>query len=111
MDFSLISLINNMDIIKREELIALFDIYGELLTNKQREYFIAYYFEDLSLGEIALDAGVSRNAIYDMLKKTEAILDNYEVKLKIHQKNIRILEIIKNNTSEELVKIKDIIEE
>lgn len=101
-----------MDIVKREELISLFDIYGELLTNKQQQYFKAYYFDDLSLGEIALEANVSRNAIFDMLKKTEAILDNYEEKLKIHQKNTKILNIIdKSSKSQALIEIKEIIEE
>lgn len=100
-----------MDIVKREELISLFDIYGELLTTKQREYFEAYYFDDLSLGEIALDANVSRNAVFDMLKKTEAILDKYEEKLKIHQKNIKILSIIEKNSNSALEEIKQVIEE
>ena len=82
-----------MNIDKREELISLYDIYRDLLTDKQRDYFEAYYFDDLSLSEIAVNYNISRNAVYDMLKKTEAILDNYEEKLKIYKKNNQILKI------------------
>ena len=46
----------------------LFDIYGELLTEKQRDYFRDYYFDNLSYGEIALKYDVSRNAIFKQLK-------------------------------------------
>jgi uncharacterized protein len=99
------------DIIKREELIALFDIYKDLLTEKQKTYFMDYYYSDLSLAEIAENYNVSRNAVHDMLKNTEAILDNYEEKLHIHQKNTRILDIINKNESDSLNKIKQIIEE
>lgn len=101
-----------MEIDKREELISLFDIYGSLLTMKQREYFESYYFYDLSLSEIALENNVSRNAVFDMLKKTSNILKNYEMNLKIHQKNTDILNIIKNVEGNEILDtIKKIIEE
>ena len=99
------------DILKREVLISLFDIYNELLTDKQKSYFMDYYYSDLSLSEIASNNNVSRNAVYDMLKKTEDILNNYENVLKIHQKNLKILEIIEDNSSDALEKIKKIIEE
>ena len=99
------------DILKREILISLFDIYNELLTDKQKSYFMDYYYSDLSLSEIASNNNVSRNAVYDMLKKTEDILNNYENVLKIHQKNLKILEIIDDNSSDALEKIKKIIEE
>ena len=49
----------------------LFDIYGELLTEKQRDYFRDYYFDNLSYGEIALKYNVSRNAIFKQLKFLE----------------------------------------
>ena len=100
-----------MDIIKREELISLFDIYKGLLTEKQRTYFMDYYYSDLSLAEIAQNYNVSRNAVFDMLKKTEAILTNYEECLKIHQKNTMILEIIDNAGTDALKEIKKVIEE
>ena len=100
-----------MDIIKREELISLFEIYKSLLTKKQTDYFMDYYYSDLSLAEIAENHSVSRNAVFDMLKKTEAILNNYENSLHIHQKNSMILEIIDDCKSNALEEIKKVIEE
>jgi hypothetical protein len=71
----------------------LFDCYGCLLTDKQRDYFCDYYQNDLTLGEIALNNGVSRNAIHNQLKETVKILKNYEEKLQLFEKNGKILEI------------------
>ena len=62
-----------MDLIKREYHIALFETYKELLTEKQKEYFILSYFEDFTLKEVAENLNVSRNAVFDQLKKTIAI--------------------------------------
>ncbi|HHU55359.1 MAG TPA: hypothetical protein GXZ48_01520 [Acholeplasmataceae bacterium] len=73
---------------------SLFDYYGKLLTPKQQEYFKNYYFEDLSLAEIANIHDVSRNAIHDQLNKIYQILDNYEEKLQLHAKSIKLNEII-----------------
>ena len=47
----------------------LFDFYGELLTEKQREYFDLHYNEDLSLAEIASLSGVSRQAVWDNIRR------------------------------------------
>ena len=81
-----------MDLIKREYYIALFETYKELLTEKQKEYFILSYFEDFTLSEIASNLNVSRNAVFDQLKKTIAILEDYESKLKMYQKNLSLIE-------------------
>ena len=75
-----------MTIEQREELIELYDLYYKLLTNKQREYFEEYYFDDLSIGEIAINHDVSRNAVHDQLKKVIANLEDYEEKLGILKK-------------------------
>ncbi len=56
----------------------LYDFYGQLLTKKQRSLIELYYHQDLSLGEIALEYGVSRQAVHDLLKRAEAILEAYE---------------------------------
>ncbi len=58
----------------------LFDFYGELLTEKQREYFDLHYNEDLSLAEIADISGVSRQAVWDIIKRAEATLREIEAK-------------------------------
>ncbi len=77
----------------------LFDFYGQLLTEKQKEVLQLYYSYDLSLGEIAEQLEVSRQAIYDTIKRTEKILYNYEKKLGLVNKftttKLRIQEILK----------------
>ena len=63
-----------MDLKELEHINELYDFYKELLTEKQRKYFEMYYFYDNSLGEIANDNNLSRNAIYDNIKKTCKII-------------------------------------
>ena len=65
------------------ELIMLYDYYGELLSDSQKEYFMDYYFNNLSLGEIADNLEISRNAVHKQIKSAEAKLKEYEEKLKI----------------------------
>jgi len=64
----------------------LFDFYQSLLTPKQQEYMSMYYLEDLSLVEISELANVSRQAIYDNIKRTVTILESYEEKLLLYEK-------------------------
>ena len=64
----------------------LYDLYGSLLTKKQQEIIELYYCEDLSLSEISEQFNISRNAVYDCLKKGIKQLENYEKELKLHQK-------------------------
>ncbi len=66
---------------KTNKLVWLFDFYGELLTKRQKEIFELYYYEDLSLGEISEHYHISRQAIYDLLKRGETLLYQYEEKL------------------------------
>ena len=72
----------------------LFDLYGELLTDKQQMYFKDYYFNNLSYGEISEKYNVSRNAIFHQLKLIEDKLSFYEEKLKLHDKKTKINDII-----------------
>ena len=58
----------------------LFDFYGELLTDTQREYFDLHYNEDLSLAEIAALTGISRQGVWDIIKRAEATLKEIEAK-------------------------------
>ena len=60
------------------ELAILFDTYGMMLTDKQRDCFDMRYNQDLSLGEIAQELGVSRQAVNDNLSRTEALLRRME---------------------------------
>jgi len=59
----------------------LFDFYQSLLTDKQRSYMELYYLDDLSLGEIAEEYEISRQAVYDNIRRTEMMLEEYETKL------------------------------
>ena len=60
------------------ELAMLFDTYGGMLTDKQRDCFDMRYNQDLSLGEIAQELGISRQAVNDSLTRTEALLRRME---------------------------------
>lgn len=82
----------------------LFDFYQALLTDKQRSYMELYYLDDHSLGEIAESYEVSRQAVYDNIRRTEAMLEEYEMKLQLltkFQQRQQVLEqlteAIKNN--------------
>lgn len=68
-----------MDKIAKMALLA--DFYGPLLTEKQQNVWDLYYEQDFSLAEIAESEHISRQAIYDLLKRTERILTEYEEKL------------------------------
>ena len=58
----------------------LFDFYGELLTDKQREYFDLRYNEDLSLGDIAEQCGISRQGVWDIIRRAETAMTEIEEK-------------------------------
>ena len=62
------------------ETILLFDYYGRMLTDKQKEYLDLRYNQDLSLGEIGEELGISRQGVHDNLSRTEALLQNMESK-------------------------------
>ncbi|NCB04937.1 MAG: putative DNA-binding protein [Clostridia bacterium] len=61
----------------------LFDFYGELLTEKQKELFDLYYNEDLSLSEIAEHVGITRQGVRDAIMRAEEVLRDTEDKLKL----------------------------
>ncbi len=72
----------------------LFDFYGELLTEKQREYFDLHWNEDYSLAEIAELGGLSRQGVWDILRRTDAILQQYEEKTGLVRRHLdRVAEI------------------
>ena len=90
-------------------LIDLYDLYGELLTDKQQAYFEDYYFDNLTLQEIAENNDISRNAVHKQLKEAEDKLNHFENVLKIYEKNKRIKEICENLNEEYKNKILDIL--
>ena len=72
----------------------LYDLYGCLLTDKQREYFEEYYFNNLSFSEIADNFNISRNAVFKQLHIVTDKLLEYEEKLKYYEKKKIIEKII-----------------
>ncbi len=62
-------------------MVLLLDFYGPLLTDRQQEVFQMYFHDDLSLGEIGEELGVSRQAIYDIVRRTGLILEEFDSKL------------------------------
>ncbi|MGG1679731.1 putative DNA-binding protein [Neobacillus sp. NRS-1170] len=82
----------------------LYDFYYSLLTPKQQSYMSLYYLDDYSLGEIAEEYDVSRQAVYDNIKRTEAMLEEYEEKLLLFhkfQERARLLKQVKELLKEE----------
>lgn len=71
---------------KLDTMIILIDLYGPLLTEKQQNVLQWYYEDDLSLIEIADDMGVSKQAVYDLLKRAEKTLCDYEGKLQLMER-------------------------
>lgn len=90
----------------REYIIELYDIYGSLLTEKQKQYFEDYYFMDLSLSEIALNYSISRNGVYDQIKRVEQALYDYENKLNLYKRLDKIASLdIDEKIKEEILSI------
>lgn len=58
----------------------LFDFYGDILTDRQKEFYDLYYNEDLSLGEIAENYGITRQGVRDVIVRAEAVLTELEDK-------------------------------
>ena len=56
------------------DMILLYDYYGDLLTDRQKECFELRYYQDLSLGEIGEELGISRQGVHDNLSRAEALL-------------------------------------
>ncbi len=80
----------------------LYDYYGSLLTDKQKKYFEKYYFENLTMQEIAELEGVSKNAVSKQLDVIVKKLLDYERKLKLKSKKDKINNII--NDLDDLIK-------
>lgn len=74
---------NNNQIKKTLTFGRLFDFYGPLLTDRQQEIIRAYYYQDLSLAEIANNLEISRQAVYDHLSRAKGQLIDYEEKLEL----------------------------
>lgn len=87
----------------------LFDYYGELFTDKQKEYFTDYYFNNLTLQEIADNNNVSRNAVHKNIKDILAKLDYYEEKLNLYNNKQKIEKLLENVDVDIKEKIEELI--
>ena len=89
---------------------SLYDCYKPLFTEKQQLYFQDYYFNNLSLGEIADNNNVSRNAVHNQLRIIEARLDELEVLLGLCKKRKEVIRLLNGKVDDELLeKIKNIL--
>jgi uncharacterized protein len=83
---------------KNTNRVMLFDCYQPLLTDKQRQMMDLYYNQDLTLAEIAEELQISRQGVYDHLKRTVHILEQYEAKmmlLETFQRQSRLIQRLK----------------
>ncbi|MED4603841.1 putative DNA-binding protein [Paenibacillus validus] len=80
---------------KTNRINLLFDFYERLLTEKQQVFMKHYFHDDYSLGEIATEFNISRQAVYEHIKRAESVLEEYESKLNLlvkHEERGRLLE-------------------
>ncbi|GIO96281.1 putative DNA-binding protein [Paenibacillus sp. FSL W8-0187] len=80
---------------KTNRINLLFDFYEQLLTEKQQTFLKYYFHDDFSLGEIAGEFEISRQAVYEHIKRAEQVLESYEEKLGLlskHETRIRELD-------------------
>ncbi len=83
----------------------LYDFYGELLTEHQQSIYEDAVYNDMSLGEIASDRGISRQGVHDLLRRCDKILQDYESKLHLVERFMKAKE--KVHEIDELTKISD----
>ena len=81
---------------KEYRIAILMDTYGNLLTDKQRDFMELYYYEDLSLSEIAEHEKITRQGVYDSIKRAEQTLSELEQKLGIVEKLVKCRKLFEN---------------
>lgn len=84
-----------MTLEQRTRMAVLYDLYSGLLTEKQQDVFDLYYQCDLSLGEIAAEHNISRTAVHDLIKRTENLLEKYESKLHLAEREMNRRKLLK----------------
>ncbi len=86
-----------MEFAKKDRINCLYDLYQNLLTEHQKDVISSYYQEDLSLGEIAENLQISRNAVFALIHRVESILEDYESKLHLLDKKNKINKVLENS--------------
>lgn len=89
---------------EQDKIIVLYDYYSELFSDMQKKYFEAYYFDNLSLSEIAINEDKSRNAVHKSIKSVVSKLYEYEDKLKLYEKDNKLRKIVEKITDKEIKK-------
>jgi predicted DNA-binding protein YlxM (UPF0122 family) len=96
----------------------LMDFYRGLLTVKQRTVMSYYFEDDMSLSEISEEMNISRQAVHDIIKRSEKILEKYETQLKLVKKYLfqneklkEVYDILKNDSREEYKRAAEIVKE
>ena len=96
----------------------LYDFYGELLTEHQREVYEAVVLEDYSVSEVAADRGISRQGIHDLVRRVDRLLEGYEERLglvdrfiRIRKQVGRIQKMVSDCTAEGLAEVKQAVAE
>lgn len=95
----------------------LYDFYGELLTEHQKEIYEDFVLNDLSLGEIALERGISRQGVHDLIKRCDKTLNGYEEKLNLVERfsktkeNVRRICELTDNNEDTMLEIKKLAQE
>lgn len=90
-------------------ILLLFDYYGDYLSEKQREIFDLYYNEDLSLSEIAENAGITRQGARDSVKRTEQQLSELEDRLHFCEKSVALKKLA-DEVRQDKEKLPDLLE-
>lgn len=100
-----------MEIEKIIKVSQLYDIYSELLSEKQKIYLKNYFFDDLSLTEISENYGISKQAVSNNINRTIKELESFEEKLKIlrlnNERQFLLNEIAKINKNEDIAQLID----
>lgn len=99
-----------MDMLEKKiEVMELYDMYQNLLTQTQKNYIEAYYYEDMSITEISDEFNVSRNAVHDQIKRTVKKIYSLEEKINLRNKSIirgKLIDQIKDlNKDDEISKL------
>lgn len=95
---------------KKQRVNLLMDCYIDLLTEKQQNILDFYYHNDYSLAEVAEELDISRNAVYDTIKKAVQILEKYEDTLGLldkHVKRLELIDLIEKEESKDIQKINE----
>lgn len=91
------------------EIGILFDYYGELLTDRQQEIFKDYYFDNLTMQEIADNNEISKNAVHKTINAINNKLKYYEKKLRLYEKSKKIKELISDMEESKRDQINELI--